>query len=156
MSEEKSNKPLITTSGTGESFRIDPTDVGHTFVMGSMRNRPIFVDETKIARLCGVMPEKQVVFDKDVTCRINPLASIKTDSEFLMAMLEQMAEIDLSPEQKELAKAIALREAEKGEVSMLTAVEAFEAEPTLSAFGAKLREVALPGAHGRFFNTLAG
>lgn len=85
----------------------------------------------------------------------NPIQNIKDNADFVISMLAKMAQITLLPAQTALAKVIALREAENGKASLLSVIEAFEAEPTLKAFGAELREAALPGVYGKYFDPVA-
>ena len=88
--------------------------------------------------------------------RINPFQHIKEDPDFMMTLLVKMAQTPLPPEHASLAKEILLREAKNGEVTVLAVVEAFEAEPTLAAFGATLRKVAIPGSYEKIFESPIG
>lgn len=87
--------------------------------------------------------------------RFNPIQHIKQDTDFVMSMLVKMAQVTLSPEHIALAKVVALREAEKRDLTLLSVIEAFEAEPILRDFGAKLREAALPGVYDKYFDPVA-
>jgi hypothetical protein len=83
--------------------------------------------------------------------RLNPVEGIKTDTEFLMSLMVQMANVDVTPEQKELATKVALEEADKGPVTILSLVTAWDAMPELREFSASLRKATLPGPYGEAF-----
>lgn len=88
------------------------------------------------------------------SAHFNPIQNIKGNADFVISMLAKMSQITLLPAQIVLAKVIAQREAENGKASLLSVIEAFEAEPSLKAFGAELRKATLPGAYEKFFNPL--
>lgn len=85
------------------------------------------------------------------TC-INPIDGITTNTEFVMSLLIQMANIRITPEQKELATNIMLEEAGKGSVTILSLVTRWDAVPALKQFADALRQATLPGAYGCFFD----
>lgn len=78
--------------------------------------------------------------------RFNPIASVGNETEFVMNLLTQMADVALDAPAKALAKDIALEVAATGgEVTLQRLVNAFDARSELREFATALRKYGLPG-----------
>jgi hypothetical protein len=100
---------------------------------------------------------KLMLFDKGVSSlssnRLNPLQFLPEDIEYIMAMLVAMSGMEVAPSVRDNAKEVILATAaQKSEITMLDAVDAFDLEPELKEFSAALRKAALPGPFGRYFD----
>ncbi len=87
------------------------------------------------------------------TTALNPLQNAKDNIGFVMDFLVLTAGGVVSEEVKTTAREVLLPLAEtKTDLSIVSAVEAFEQVPELQEFAARLRKAALPGEFGRYFN----
>lgn len=78
--------------------------------------------------------------------RFNPISSVGNETDFVMNLLIQMANVEIGAPAIALAKNIALEVAASGgEVTLLRLVNAFEPHPELLPFATALRKNALPG-----------
>ncbi len=101
-------------------------------------------------------PTFDIDFSRGQAARINPVENIKTETDFVMTLLTQMANVPVSAEQLSLARKIALDEADKGPLTILRLVDAMDAHDELHEFSGALRKAALPGPYGQaFINPLA-
>lgn len=111
----------------------------------------LFRGSRKMNMMPVIAEQSQLSFGQ-VYSSSNPVESIKTDTDYVMSFLVKMADITITPEQREDATKIALAEAEKGKVTIFSFVTAFEAVPALKQFADALRKVALQGEYGWFFD----
>lgn len=95
-----------------------------------------------------VVDEARYLMQGDKALTLNVAKDFRDDEvrEFLMELLEQMADHRLSSEQRGLAVAIGLRLPEGETISLGTLVQAWLPEPTLREFAAALLYAAFPGA----------
>lgn len=84
---------------------------------------------------------------------LNPLQNAKDNIGFVMDFLVLTAGGVVTEEVKTTAREVLLPIVEtKSDLSIISAVEAFEQVPKLQEFAARLRKAALPGAYGEYFN----
>lgn len=87
------------------------------------------------------------------TTALNPLQNAKDNIGFVMDFLVLTAGGIVPEEVKTLAREVLLPLAETTpDLSIVSAVEAFEQVPELQDFAARLRKAALPGEFGKYFN----
>ncbi len=91
------------------------------------------------------LPKFNSLGDGDILVEsFSPIASLAIAPDEIIAMLQQVAEYKLSPEQAFVAKESALALSREGEVTILDLVQAWEHTPALGAFAEQLRRVCLP------------
>ncbi len=84
---------------------------------------------------------------------LNPLRNAKDNIGFVMDFLVQVAGGVVAEEIKARAREVLLPLAETtSDLSIVSAVEAFEKVPELREFAGQLRRSALPGEFGTYFN----
>ncbi|MHB8951275.1 MAG: hypothetical protein ACYC4S_19825 [Rhodoferax sp.] len=87
------------------------------------------------------------------TTVLNPLQNAKDNIGFVMDFLVLTAGGVVPEEVKTMAREVLLPLAETTpDLSIVSAVEAFEQVPELQEFAARLRKATLPGAFGKYFN----
>jgi hypothetical protein len=93
----------------------------------------------------GPLPKINSLGDGDISVEsFNPIAFLAIAPDETIAMLQQVAEYQLSPEQAFVAKESALALSREGEITILDLVQAWEHTPALGAFAEQLRRVCLP------------
>lgn len=102
----------------------------------SQRDRIVVVDEARYLSFG----------EKPLSLNVAKDFGVDEVRDFLMDLLEQMADRKLSPEQRELAVATGLRLPEGESYSLGTLVKVWLSEPTLREFAAALLCAAYPGA----------
>jgi hypothetical protein len=92
------------------------------------------------------LPNINWLGDGDISVEsFNPIAFLAIAPDETIAMLQQVAEYQLSPEQSFAAKTSALALSRKDEITILDLVQAWEHTPVLGAFAEQLRRVCLLG-----------
>jgi hypothetical protein len=90
------------------------------------------------------LPKFNSLGDGDISVEsFNPIASLAIAPDETIAMLQQVAEYQLSPEQAFVAKESALALTRAGEITILDLVRAWEHTPALGAFADRLRRMCL-------------
>jgi hypothetical protein len=90
------------------------------------------------------LPKFNSLGDGDISVSFNPIASLAIAPDETIAMLQQVAEYQLSPEQAFAAKESALALSRAGSITILDLVQAWEHTLALEAFAEQLRRVCLP------------